>query len=160
MNSVLLAIIGIAIMSAGYLVYSRVLASRVYRLDPDFVTPAHAQRDGIDYVPTNRLVLWGHHFTSVAGAAPIVGPAIAVIWGPPDRLRRLSAGPAVLEGVAEFQPVDVVEVTGVAGRQGETPRHAGTRDLGVREGHRASDGLGMHDDPRGRPCSLQVVHDE
>lgn len=160
MNSVLLAIIGIAIMSAGYLVYSQVLANRVYRLDPDFVTAAHARRDGIDYVPTNRLVLWGHHFTSVAGAAPIVGPAIAVIWGPPDRSRRLSAGPAVLEGAAEFQRLDVVEVTGVAGRQGETPRHAGTRDLGVREGHRASDGLGMHDDPRGRPRSLQVVHDE
>lgn len=160
MNSVLLAIIGIAIMSAGYLVYSQVLANRVYWLDPDFVTAAHARRDGIDYVPTNRLVLWGHHFTSVAGAAPIVGPAIAVIWGPPDRSRRLSAGPAVLEGAAEFQRLDVVEVTGVAGRHGETPRHAGTRDLGVREGHRASDGLGMHDDPRGRPRSFQVVHDE
>src|SRR5690606_22473433 len=50
-------------------------------LDPDFVTPAHEFEDGVDYVPTNKYVLWGHHFTSVAGAAPIVGPAIAVIWG-------------------------------------------------------------------------------
>src|SRR5699024_12047029 len=38
-------------------------------------------RDNVDYVPTNRFILWGHHFTSVAGAAPIVGPAIAMIWG-------------------------------------------------------------------------------
>src|SRR5690606_919083 len=50
-------------------------------LDPDFVTPAHQFEDGVDFVPTNKFVLWGHHFTSVAGAAPIVGPAIAVIWG-------------------------------------------------------------------------------
>src|SRR5690606_27721074 len=50
-------------------------------LDPDFVTPAHEFEDGVDYVPTNKYVLWGHHFTSVAGAAPIVGPALAVIWG-------------------------------------------------------------------------------
>ena len=160
MNSVVLVLIGIAMILAGYFLYSRYLGARVYALDAGFRTPAHELEDGVDYVPTNKYVLWGHHFTSVAGAAPIVGPAIAVIWGPPDRSRRLSAGPAVLEGAAEFQRLDVVEVTGVAGRQGETPRHAGTRDLGVREGHRASDGLGMHDDPRGRPRSLQVVHDE
>ncbi|WP_290637419.1 carbon starvation protein A, partial [Aquisalimonas sp.] len=41
----------------------------------------HTQEDGVDFVPTNRFILWGHHFTSVAGAAPIVGPAVAVIWG-------------------------------------------------------------------------------
>ncbi|BAP14226.1 carbon starvation protein CstA [Alcanivorax sp. NBRC 101098] len=68
-------------MAAGYFVYSRFIASRIYKLDPNFRTPAHAFEDGIDFVPTNRYVLWGHHFTSVAGAAPIVGPAIAVIWG-------------------------------------------------------------------------------
>src|SRR5690606_14567969 len=57
------------------------LSEKVFALDPDFVTPAHEFEDGIDYVPTNRHVLFGHHFTSVAGAAPIVGPAIAVVWG-------------------------------------------------------------------------------
>ena len=50
-------------------------------MDDNFVTPAHELEDGVDYVPTNKVVLWGHHFTSVAGAAPIVGPAIAVYWG-------------------------------------------------------------------------------
>lgn len=81
MNSLVLMVVGLGTMTLGYVFYSRFLATRVYRLDPDYRTPAHELRDGVDYVPTNRLVLWGHHFTSVAGAAPIVGPAIAVIWG-------------------------------------------------------------------------------
>ncbi|WP_454850494.1 carbon starvation CstA family protein [Promicromonospora soli] len=81
MNSLVLAVIGIALMIAGYLLYSKFLANKVYRLDPAFRTPAHELNDGVDYVPTNKFVLWGHHFTSVAGAAPIVGPAVAVIWG-------------------------------------------------------------------------------
>ncbi len=81
MSAAILLLIGLVLMSLGYLIYSRFIAQRIYRLDPDFRTPAHEFEDGIDFVPTNRFVLWGHHFTSVAGAAPIVGPAIAVIWG-------------------------------------------------------------------------------
>jgi carbon starvation protein len=77
----MLLVSGLAAFLSGYLFYSRYLAERIYRLDPDFRTPAHEFEDGIDYLPTNRHVLFGHHFTSVAGAAPIVGPAIAVIWG-------------------------------------------------------------------------------
>ncbi|WP_250460938.1 carbon starvation CstA family protein [Microbulbifer litoralis] len=81
MSAILLLVLGLGGMAAGYFIYSRFIADRVYELDPHFRTPAHQFEDGIDYVPTNRFVLWGHHFTSVAGAAPIVGPAIAVIWG-------------------------------------------------------------------------------
>lgn len=81
MDSVLLLVVGLAIFAAGYLVYSRYLGKRVLKLDPAFRTPAHEKNDGVDHVPTNKFVLWGHHFTSVAGAAPIVGPAVAVIWG-------------------------------------------------------------------------------
>lgn len=81
MSSVWLMFIGLAIFAFGYFVYSRYLANRVYRLDEGFETPAHELNDGIDYVPTNKFILWGHHFTSVAGAAPIVGPAVAIIWG-------------------------------------------------------------------------------
>lgn len=81
MNSVVLAAIGVAMMLLGYALYSRFLSRRIYALDPDYVTPAHSFHDGVDYIPTNKYVLWGHHFTSVAGAAPIVGPGIAVIWG-------------------------------------------------------------------------------
>lgn len=81
MSAILLLVLGLGGMAAGYFVYSRFIADKVYKLDPDFKTPAHEFEDGVDFVPTNRFVLWGHHFTSVAGAAPIVGPAIAVIWG-------------------------------------------------------------------------------
>ncbi len=81
MNSVILALIGVGMILAGYALYSKYLARRVYRLEESFRTPAHELRDDVDYVPTNKYVLWGHHFTSVAGAAPIVGPAVAVIWG-------------------------------------------------------------------------------
>ena len=81
MNAILLMALGLGAFVVGYLVYARFIAERVFRLDPAFRTPAHAQEDGVDFVPTNRVVLWGHHFTSVAGAAPIVGPAIAVVWG-------------------------------------------------------------------------------
>lgn len=81
MNSLILAVVGVAMMVAGYLLYSRFLGRRVYRLSASFRTPSHELQDGIDYVPTNKFILWGHHFTSVAGAAPIVGPAVAVIWG-------------------------------------------------------------------------------
>ena len=81
MSAIVLLLLGLGGMAAGYLFYSRFIASRIYKLDPAFRTPAHEFEDGVDFVPTNRFVLWGHHFTSVAGAAPIVGPAIAVIWG-------------------------------------------------------------------------------
>ena len=81
MNSLLLAVIGVGMILAGYVLYSKYLAAKVYALDDSRPTPAHLMEDGVDYVPTNKYVLWGHHFTSVAGAAPIVGPAVAVIWG-------------------------------------------------------------------------------
>ncbi|HLS61332.1 MAG TPA: carbon starvation protein A [Virgibacillus sp.] len=81
MNSILVAVLGIISLALGYRFYSKFLAERIFRLDPDYVTPAHRYQDGVDFVPTNKFVLWGHHFTSVAGAAPILGPAIAVYWG-------------------------------------------------------------------------------
>lgn len=81
MSAIALVAIGLGAFALGYIFYSKFISERIFQLDPDFETPAHVQEDGIDFVPTNRWVLWGHHFTSVAGAAPIVGPAIAVIWG-------------------------------------------------------------------------------
>jgi carbon starvation protein len=80
-SAILLLVVGASAFLTGYLVYARFIARRIFQLDPHFVTPAHQFEDGVDFVPTNRHVLFGHHFTSVAGAAPIVGPAIAVIWG-------------------------------------------------------------------------------
>ena len=65
----------------GYTFYARHLARRVFVLDPDVTTPAHELRDEIDYVPTNRFVLFGHHWASITGLSPMLGPAVAVIWG-------------------------------------------------------------------------------
>lgn len=81
MNAIFVLLLGLGAMALGYIFYSKFIAERIYRLDPTFRTPAHEFEDGVDFVPTNKYVLWGHHFTSVAGAAPIIGPAIAVIWG-------------------------------------------------------------------------------
>jgi len=81
MGSLFIICFGVVGMLFGWFVYSRFVAAKIYRLDSEFETPAHELTDGVDYVPTNKYILWGHHFTSVAGAAPIVGPAIAVYWG-------------------------------------------------------------------------------
>ena len=80
-NSVVLAVFGLCAFALAYRFYSRFLATRIFALDGERETPAHTRSDRVDFVPTSRHVLFGHHFTSIAGAAPILGPAIAVIWG-------------------------------------------------------------------------------
>ena len=86
----------------GWRFYSSYIAEKVYGLDDSLVTPAHEFEDGVDYVPTNKHVLFGHHFTSVAGAAPIVGPAIAVFWGWLPALIWVVAGTIFAAGVHDF----------------------------------------------------------
>lgn len=81
MQSITIVLLGIVGMIIGWFFYSKFIASKIFKLDENYLTPAHELNDGTDFVPTNKVVLWGHHFTSVAGAAPIVGPAIAVYWG-------------------------------------------------------------------------------
>jgi len=102
MQSVMIIALGLAGMTFGWFVYSKFIATRIYRLDPDFVTPAHEFEDGIDFVPTNKYVLWGHHFTSVAGAAPIVGPSIAVYWGWLPAVLWVTIGTVFFAGVHDF----------------------------------------------------------
>lgn len=102
MNSLILVGIGLAMMAAGYFLYSKFLAKRVYQLSPAYVTPAHKMEDGIDYVPTNKYVLWGHHFTSVAGAAPIIGPAVAVVWGWFPAFVWVTVGTVFMAGMHDF----------------------------------------------------------
>ena len=102
MQSVMIVVLGIAGMSFGWFVYSKFIAEKIYQLDADFVTPAHEFNDGVDYHPTNKYVLWGHHFTSVAGAAPIVGPAIAVYWGWVPAVLWVTIGTIFFAGVHDF----------------------------------------------------------
>ena len=105
LNAAILAIIGLSLIFVGYRFYSKFIAEKIYQLDPDFETPAHAMRDDIDYVPTKRIVLWGHHFTAVAGAAPIIGPGIAVIWGWLPAFIWVIVGTMFFAGVHDFGAV-------------------------------------------------------
>lgn len=81
MNTTILVAVGLAVYLVLYFTYGRGLARSVVRADPRTQTPAHRLYDGVDYVPADKWVLFGHHFASIAGAAPIVGPAIAMAWG-------------------------------------------------------------------------------
>ena len=74
---VVLVIYGLAYVFYG----KKILEKKVVRASPDRMTPAYEKFDGIDYVPANKYVLYGHHFASIAGAGPITGPALAMLWG-------------------------------------------------------------------------------
>ncbi len=81
MNSLLVAALAFFGFILAYRFYSRFLSDKIFGLRADAVMPAHKYEDGVDFVPTNTHILLGHHYTSIAGAAPIVGPAIAIFWG-------------------------------------------------------------------------------
>ena len=81
MNAAVIAIAVLVFYFLGYRYYSKFIAEKVFQLSDDEAMPSHELEDGVDYVPTNKHVLFGHHFSSIAGAAPIIGPAIAVFWG-------------------------------------------------------------------------------
>ncbi len=102
MPAAIVAVVVGVLYFLGWRYYSRYLADHVFALDPAFVTPAHRFTDGVDYVPTNKHVVFGHHFTSVAGAAPIVGPAIAVFWGWGPALAWIVLGTIFAAGVHDF----------------------------------------------------------
>ncbi len=102
MSAIVLAVSGLGVMFLGYRFYSKFIAEKIYQLDSTFETPAHSMRDDIDYVPTHRVVLWGHHFTAVAGAAPVIGPAIAIIWGWLPAFLWVVIGTTFFAGVYDF----------------------------------------------------------
>ena len=82
MNSLFLVIAGLIIFGFGYRFYASFLSSKIYSLGEfSGEVPAKEFQDGVDYVPTKKEILFGHHFTSIAGAAPIIGPCIAAYWG-------------------------------------------------------------------------------
>lgn len=81
MNATPIFLACLAAYALGYRYYGGWLARGVFRLDPLAVTPAHALGDGVDYLPSRKYVLFGHHYASIAGLSPMLGPVIAVIWG-------------------------------------------------------------------------------
>lgn len=108
MNSLFLALIGIVFIIAGYIIYGRKL-ERLWEVDPEKPTPAFTCRDNIDYIPAkNWFVLFGHHFSSIAGAGPILGPVIAVAaWGWLPALLWVVFGTIFIGGVHDFSSLMV-----------------------------------------------------
>ncbi|MFQ5507873.1 MAG: carbon starvation protein A [Leptospirillia bacterium] len=86
----------------GYRFYGTRLARRAFDVDPDRPTPAHTCRDNVDFIPTNRFVLFGHHYCSIAGLAPMLGPAIAVIWGWAPAMLWVVLGTILIGAVHDF----------------------------------------------------------
>ena len=80
-NAVWLVLAAICVYSIAYRFYSLFIATNVFELNPRRLTPAHRLADGLDYVPTNKYVLFGHHFAAIAGAGPLVGPILAAQMG-------------------------------------------------------------------------------
>ncbi len=81
MDVILLVIVCFFSFFLAYKFYGTFLSKKIFKLDDRKNTPAHKFQDGIDYVPTRKEIIFGHHFASIAGTGPIVGPAIGIIWG-------------------------------------------------------------------------------
>src|SRR5271165_4696837 len=80
-NAAWLVIAAVCIYFVAYRFYALFIARKVLGVDPMRQTPAYRHNDGLDYVPTNRYVLFGHHFAAIAGAGPLVGPVLAAQMG-------------------------------------------------------------------------------
>ncbi len=85
-----------------YHLYGKFLARKIFRLSESAKVPSVEFEDGIDYVPTRKEIIFGHHFTSIAGTGPIVGPAIAIIWGWVPALLWVFLGSVVMGAVHDF----------------------------------------------------------
>ena len=85
-----------------YRLYGRYIGRKLFALSKDAQVPAKEFEDGVDYVPTKKEIIFGHHFTSIAGTGPIVGPAIAIIWGWLPALLWVFVGSIVMGAVHDF----------------------------------------------------------
>lgn len=102
MGTILVAILSGVGFIVAYHTYGRFLARKIFGLDPNALAPSRELEDGVDYVPTRREVVFGHHFTSIAGTGPIVGPAIAVFWGWLPALLWVLVGSIFIGAVHDF----------------------------------------------------------
>jgi carbon starvation protein len=85
-----------------YHTYGKFLAKRIFKIDPQAQVPSVKLNDGVDYVPTRRGIIFGHHYTSIAGTGPIVGPAIGIIWGWLPALIWVFFGSILMGAVHDF----------------------------------------------------------
>ncbi|MBP6216937.1 MAG: carbon starvation protein A [Luteimonas sp.] len=101
-NALWIVIAAISIYLVAYRYYSLFIANKVLGLDPTRATPAHVHNDGLDFVPTNKQVLFGHHFAAIAGAGPLVGPVLAAQMGYLPGTLWLIAGVVLAGAVQDF----------------------------------------------------------
>lgn len=102
MNSLILAIGAAVLYLVAYHTYGKFLGRKIFKLNPDAVCPSKEFQDNVDFVPTQKPILFGHHFTSIAGTGPIVGPAIAIIWGWVPALLWILIGSIFMGAVHDF----------------------------------------------------------
>src|SRR5436305_14679821 len=102
MSALPLILFFLAIIAIAYRYYSAFLAAKVMVLDDARVTPAHRFEDGQNYVPTNRWVLFGHHFAAISGAGPLIGPVLAAQFGYLPGLLWLAFGVVFAGAVHDF----------------------------------------------------------
>ena len=95
-------IAAVCVYLIAYRFYSHFIATRVLQLDGHRMTPAHKHNDGLDYVPTHRFVLFGHHFAAIAGAGPLVGPVLAAQMGYTPGMLWILAGVVFAGAVQDF----------------------------------------------------------
>ena len=101
-NAVWIVAAAVCVYLIAYRFYSHFIASRVLQLDPNRQTPAYKFNDGLDYVPTNKFVLFGHHFAAIAGAGPLVGPVLAAQMGYLPGMLWILAGVVFAGAVQDF----------------------------------------------------------
>ncbi|MEA9976847.1 MULTISPECIES: carbon starvation CstA family protein [unclassified Pseudomonas] len=101
-NALWIVVAAVAIYLVAYRYYSKFIATKVMRLDPNRATPAVLNNDGLDYVPTNKHILFGHHFAAIAGAGPLVGPVLAAQMGYLPGTLWLIAGVVFAGAVQDF----------------------------------------------------------
>ena len=102
MDALLIMILAFAGYIAMYQLYGKYIGSKIFALSGAAKVPSYELEDGIDYVPTKKEVIFGHHYTSIAGTGPIVGPAIAIIWGWVPALLWVFLGSIIMGAVHDF----------------------------------------------------------
>ena len=102
MNALLIMLLSFAGYLVMYRFYGRFIGRRIFAINDSNIAPSVQLEDGMDYVPTRKEVIFGHHFTSIAGTGPIVGPAIAIIWGWLPALLWVFVGSIVMGAVHDL----------------------------------------------------------
>jgi carbon starvation protein len=102
MNSVVVLILGFVVVFVGYRYYAKYIDSKIVKADPKRATPAKMYMDGVEFMPTSKNILFGYQFKSIAGAAPIIGPIIAIQWGWLPALIWILAGAFFIGWVQDY----------------------------------------------------------